>query len=419
MKMSKLGIKTRKERGSEEAMSQEILLQSTQLKRHSSGIYGLGTLLVKARNNIMDVIRRNLNSCDCAEISLPVIQPRFLWEASKRWGRYVESKEMFTIKGRNDEWYCLAPTGEEIVFDFIKNNIVSYKDLPINIYQFGLKFRDELRVHGGLLRSKEFMMKDGYSFHADNQSLVEEYNRMKECYKKIFSEFGLKVAPVKAVSAEMGGKVSEEFMCFTDIGESKVLTNEDNSIAINTEILDYPDLIEDFKKSCPDVDFDKLKETRCLELGHIFQLGTVYSENMGGYFTDSMGKKQPFYMGCYGIGINRTLGAICEVNCDEEGLCWPLSIAPYKCGIVYLDEKKELAEEIYNKIQNAGIECVIDDRTAVTFGAKIKDAKLLGFPCLIIVGKNATEDKLEIEERKTKEKIFATAEELIALIKNK
>lgn len=417
MRMSKLGIKTRKERGNEETLSQEILLQSTQLKRHSSGIYGMGTLLVKARNNIIDVVRKNLNKYECAEVSLPIVQPRILWDESGRWDTYSKSKTMFTFQGRNEEWYCLAPTGEEIVFDFIKNNIKSYKDLPINIYQIGLKFRDELRIHGGLMRSKEFMMKDGYSFHASSEDMVREYARMRECYKQIFKELGLKVTPVKAVSAEMGGKVSEEFMCFCDIGEDKALTNEDKSIALNTEILDYPDLIEDFKKANPTIDFHKLTESRCIELGHIFQLGTFYSQKMGGYFTDANGKNQPLYMGCYGIGINRTLGAICEVNCDNDGLCWPVSIAPFKCDIVYLNDKKDFAEEIYNKITQAGIDCVIDDRETVTFGSKIKDAKLLGFPYLIIIGKNCNNNEIEIEVRKTNEKLFVNCEQLISTLK--
>lgn len=417
MKMSKLGIKTRKERGDEEALSQEILLQSTQLKRHSSGIYGMGTLLVRARNKIIEIVRKNLDRCDCAEVSLPILQPRFLWDASGRWETYSKSKLMFTLQGRNEDWYCLAPTGEEIVFDFIKNNIKSYKDLPINIYQIGLKFRDELRIHGGLLRSKEFMMKDGYSFHTCSEDMVKEYNKIRDCYKQIFSEIGLQVSPVKAVSAEMGGKVSEEFMCFCEIGEDTALTNEDKSIAINTEILDYPDLIDEFKKANPHVEFDKLKECRCMELGHIFQLGTFYSEKMGGYYTDANGKEQPFYMGCYGIGINRALGAVCEVNCDEEGLCWPMSIAPYKCSIVYTDDKNELAESIYSKITECGIDCVIDDRKTLSFGAKIKDAKLLGFPYLIIVGKNCDGEKFEVEERKTGQKMFLSVEELISMLR--
>ncbi len=412
MKMSKMGIKTRHHRGSDEALFQEILFQATQLKRHAAGIYGLGNLLVRARNNIMNVVRRNLESYGCAEVSLPVMQPRALWEASGRWSVYADNKQMFTFEGRNGE-YCLGPTGEEIVLDFIRENIASYKDLPINIFQIGTKYRDELRVRGGLLRSKEFLMKDGYSFHANFEDMVKEYNSMKECYIKIFSELGLNVVPVKAVSAEMGGKVSEEFMCVSDIGEDKVLLDSENDIALNTEILDSPEMLEELKNSIPDFDTGKLKEVSCIELGHIFQLGKFYSESMDGYYVNSDGKKEAYYMGCYGIGINRTLGAICETNCDKDGLIWPESIAPYKYVIVAAPQFANESNELYSTLKSNNIDVVLDDRE-MTFGTKIKDAKLLGFPYMIIVGKKYAESgKFEVENRKTSEKLYLSTEELI------
>lgn len=416
MRMSKMGIKTRHHRGSDEALSQEILFQCTQLKRHSAGIYGLGNLLVRARNNIISIIRHNLETYECAEVSLPVIQPKSLWEASGRWDTYTKNKQMFTFEGRNGE-YCLAPTAEEIVLDFIKENIVSYKDLPVNIFQIGNKYRDELRVRGGLLRSKEFLMKDGYSFHASPEDMVKEYNSMKECYIKIFSDLGLNAIPVKAVSAEIGGKVSEEFMCFSDIGEDKVLLDNENDIALNTEILEYPDMLQEIKNSIPNFDVKKLQEVQCIELGHIFQLGKIYSESMGGYYVNSEGKKEAYYMGCYGIGVNRALGAICENNCDEEGLIWPDSIAPYKCVVIPANAYLSEAENLYCALKDNHIDTVLDDRD-VTFGAKIKDSKLLGFPYMIIVGKKYSESsQFEVESRRGSEKIFLHRDELINLLK--
>lgn len=412
MKMSKMGIKTRHQRGKDEALSQEILFQSTQLKRHAAGIYGLGNLLVRARNNIVSVIRHNLEDYGCAEVSLPVIQPKNLWKESGRWDVYVDSKQMFTFEGRGGE-YCLAPTGEEIVLDFINENIVSYKDLPINIFQIGNKYRDELRVRGGLLRSKEFLMKDGYSFHANFEDMVREYNLMKECYIKIFNDLELNVAVVRAVSAEMGGKVSEEFMCFSDIGEDKVLLDKRHNLALNTEILEYPDMIDDIKNKVSDFDPDELEQIPCIELGHIFQLGKFYSEKMNGYFVNSEGKKEAYYMGCYGIGVNRTLGAICETHCDEHGLIWPKSVAPYQCVIVCTTEYLKEAEPVYLALRQHQIDVVLDDRE-LTFGSKMKDAKLLGFPYSIIIGKKYSEThNFEVENRKTSEKIFLNAEELV------
>lgn len=419
MRMTKMGIKTHHNRGDEEALSQEILFQATQLKRHSSGIYGLGNLLVRARNNIIDIVRKNLEAYDCAEISLPTIQPKNIWEESGRWKTYVDSKQMFTFQGRNEDWYCLAPTGEEIVFDFIKENIQSYKDLPVNIFQIGNKYRDEIRIHGGLLRSKEFIMKDGYSFHSTYEDMVREYQSMRECYTKIFKELGLDVIPVKAASAEMGGNVSEEFMCISEIGEDKILLDDKNGFALNTEILDNFELLNELKQKHTNFDEESLVEKRCIELGHIFQLGTFYSEKMNGYFVTSEGKKKPFYMGCYGIGINRTLGAICEVNCDEQGLIWPKSITPYKCTIIYTDTFVNDAEKIYNILKSNKIDVVIDDRTSLSFGAKIKDAKLLGFPYVIIIGKKFVENNLyEVEHRKDGKKDFVDDKELIKMLIN-
>lgn len=416
MRMSKMGIKTRHNRGNDEAVSQEILFQAAQLKRHAAGIYGLGSFLVKARNKVMNIIRTNLENYDCSEISLPIIQPKNLWENSGRWSTYVDSKQMFTFDGRNGE-YCVAPTGEEIVLDFIKENIVSYKDLPVNVFQMGNKYRDELRVRGGLLRSKEFLMKDGYSFHSSVEDMEREYNAMRECYIKIFAELGLDVIPVKAVSAEMGGKVSEEFMCFSPIGEDKVLVNADRTIALNTEVLEYPDMLKDIEDKNPGINVHNLEEVQCIELGHIFQLGTFYSENMDGYYVNAEGKKQPYYMGCYGIGINRTLGAICENNCDENGLIWPESVVPYKCVVIYLDNYEEEAINIYNVLKQNKIDVVLDDRKG-TLGSKIKDAKLLGFSYMILIGKKFGENGLfEVENRKTSEKLFLDQQQLLNKLK--
>ncbi|PYG90209.1 prolyl-tRNA synthetase [Ruminiclostridium sufflavum DSM 19573] len=418
MKVSRLGLKTMKSRGTDESLAQEILFQSAQLKRHAAGIYGLGNMLVRTRNNIMNIIRSKLEKYECVEVSLPVLQPKQLWEESGRWEGYASSKQMFYFDGRNGT-YCLAPTAEEIIMDLMKYNLISYKDLPVNIYQIGLKFRDEIRVRGGLLRSKEFTMKDGYSFHESHEDMVEEYERMKACYKEIFSALNLDAIPVKAVSAEMGGKVSEEFMHISDIGEDKILYDLQKGVAFNTEILDNPELLEALKAENPDLDIDALEKRSSIELGHIFQLGQFYSKSMGGYFTSREGKKEAYYMGCYGIGINRTLGAICEKYCDNDGLIWPEFIAPYKCLIINGNQSNEAAEGIYKLLMENQIDVLWDDRD-MSFGAKIKDGKLLGIPYMIIIGKSYAESgNIEIELRKNGEKCFVKAEELVSYFKSK
>lgn len=411
-----MGIKTSHFKSEEEAVYQEILFQAAQLKRHAAGIYGLGNFLIRARNKIVKIIRNNLEDFGSCEISLPVLQPKFLWDASGRWKTYCDNGVMFNFSGRNGK-YCLAPTGEEVVLDFAKQNIVSYKDLPINIFQIGNKYRDELRVRGGLLRSKEFLMKDAYSFHASFEDMVLEYESMKKCYFKIFSDLNLDVVAVKAISGDIGGKVSEEFMCFSEIGEDKIYINKDKSLALNQEVLENENALKELKKTYPDFNVNSLEKKNCLELGHIFQLGQLYSKKMDGFFVDETGIKKPYYMGCYGIGINRVLGAICELNRDEEGLVWPKSVAPYKCVIIYNNENKNSAEQLYLKLKQNKLEVVIFDKEA-TFGSKIKDSKLLGFLYIIILGNRFFENGLfEIEKRTDSNKMFLKEEELIKFLK--
>lgn len=416
MRIKRIGIKTKHSRGSEEALSQEILFQASQLKRHAAGIYGFGNFLIRARNKIVNIIRKNLEDFGCAEVSLPILQPKKLWEESGRWNIYSDNKQMFNFSGRNGE-YCLAPTGEEIVLDFARDNIVSYKDLPINIFQIGNKYRDEIRVRGGILRSKEFLMKDGYSFHSSFEDMVLEYENMKKCYFKIFEDLEMDVVSVKALNSDMGGKVSEEFMCFSEIGEDRILINEDKTLALNEEVLQDEKALEMLKQANEDFDINKLKAVSCLELGHIFQLGQFYSEKMNGFFVDETGKKKAYYMGCYGIGVNRVLGAICENNCDEEGLVWPKAVAPYSSVIIYSKENEKSAVGLYSSLREKGVDVVLYDKEA-TFGSKIKDSKLLGFLYIIILGKKYLEDGLyEIEDRVNSNKMFLNEEELVNFLK--
>ncbi len=412
MKISRMGVGFSKSRSGEESLSNEILFQSSQLKRHAAGVYGLGHFLTRARNKLVEVLRRNLESFGCAEVILPILQPKSLWELSGRFETFTAGNQMFTFKGRNGVC-CLAPTGEEIVLDFVKNNIASYKNLPINIFQIGNKYRDEIRVRGGLMRSKEFLMKDGYSFHASFDDMVREYELMKQCYKKIFSELELETIVVKAVSASMGGKVSEEFMTVHETGEDKILLDSSRGIALNVEVLENESLLAELKSGLDGFSVESLREVNCIELGHIFQLGTFYSEKMNGLFVDRDGLRKPYFMGCYGIGVNRVLGAICETRCDEDGLNWPNVVAPYKIAIVYSKNYEKQAFEVYDRLVSGGVEVVLfdsDDR----FGSKIKNAKLLGFPRIAIVGNTFDrEGMVEVEERKNQEKLFMNVESLI------
>lgn len=418
MKLSKMGIKTSKTRGTDEMFAHEFLLQSGQLKKFGAGVYGLGPTLLLARENIINIIRKNLNRYDCVEQILPTLQPKQLWVNSGRWQGYVDSGTMFTLKGKNGE-YCIAPTAEEFSMEFINSSLKSYRDLEINLYQFGNKYRDEIRVRGGLFRSKEFLMKDGYSFHENKENMEKEFFRMKQCYLDIYNEIGLDVVPVDAVNT-MGGKVSNEFMCFTEYGEDVVLYDEERNIAFNVEVLEDEELKQILLEKHPGLDISALKQVKGIELGHIFQNNQFYSKSMNGKFINREGKEDYYWMGCYGIGVNRVLYmAVIKNLTEEKGLVWPLNIAPYKCNIINLNDEKlnVVAENLYNNLLKNDISAAWDDRD-MTMGFKLKDNELLGLPIVIIIGKKFFENGLyEVENRITNEKSYMTEEEIIKLLK--
>lgn len=402
MRLSRGNFTTNRERVSNEILSQQILLQSGQLKRYATGIYGKNNLLVKAQANIENVIRGVLEKYDCIEIVLPLLQPKSLWVESQRWDNYNASGQMFYCDMPNGT-FCMAPTAEEAVLAFVKGNVTSYKQLPINVYQIGTKFRNELRSRGGLLRSKEFTMMDAYTFHESQEDLDREYANMRKAYLEIFDRLCLKVIPVKALSGDIGGNYSEEFMCIANSGEDTILVNDDFSMAFNAEILELENATEFLMQHYGiSINLDELHEEHCIELGHIFQLGQKYSQTMNGTFVGRDGKSNYYYMGCYGIGVSRTLAAICEINCDIDGFRWPISIAPYTFYIVSNKHQTNAAEELYQKLLDAKQRVILDDRKNITFGAKLKDAKLFGIPYLVIIGNSyAGNNVYEVEERLT------------------
>ena len=419
MKFSKSGMRIEKKRGNEESLSTEYCFQSSILKRHSAGIYGLGTILVIARNKLMDIIRKNFNKYDACEIVLPVVQPKQFWVESGRWDKYVKDGEMFHFEGKNGE-YCLAPTAEEMVHDFVKNNLVSYKNLNVCLYQFTTKCRDEIRVRGGLLRSKEFMMKDAYSFHPTEEDMIAGYEYYKQCYADIFKELELQVLPVRALSGAIGGKFSEEMMHFSPIGEDKCLYNEKLNIALNIEVAEDENALNELKQEYKDINLDDFKVARCVEVGHIFRLGQTYSKNMNGKFTNKDGKPDYYFMNCYGIGVNRLLATILEDRCDDKGLNFPSSICPFKIGIANLnyEELNMIAKNIYNKLTDDNIDVLWHD-TDASIGQKMKDLNLLGVQKVIIIGNNyKNTNNVEIEDRLTGEKTIHTIDEAIEIVKN-
>ena len=323
--------------------------------------------------------------------------------------------------------FCLAPTAEEAMMEFAREKLKSYKNLPVTYYQIGEKVRNEIRTRGYLLRGKQFPMLDAYSFDQDEAGMVAAYNNLRKAFLEIFEKIGMPIIPIVADNGAMGGKRSEEFMIISNQGEDTILFDETTGIGLNTEILERENYQEYLKQEYGIEDISNFKEIRTMELGHIFQLGTKYSETMNGYFTDTEGKQAPYYMGCYGIGVSRTVAAIYEQNILKDkagnycGFALPKAIAPYALQIIpkiESEEKMKFASNLYEKLQAAGIDVIIDDREKVTMGAKIKDSKILGTPYITVIGDRQVGDTVELEDAKTGETKTVTIEELISILKN-
>lgn len=425
MRLSEAGIgKTRLQNIDKMYPAQDILLQSGQIIQYGTGIYAYNNVPLKVKQKIESIVKEELEKCGCVEIELPTLQPREIWDSSGRWDKYVETGTMLTIDtGKGD--YCLAPTAEEAVVEFAKHKLKSHKDLPTTFFQIGEKYRNEIRTRGYLLRGKSFPMMDAYSFNKDEEDLVKSYNKIKQGYLNIFKRLDLPVVPVVADNGAIGGKKSEEFMVLSQIGEDTVLYDEKTKTALNTEILEKEDYKNYLKEEYGIEDISKLEPRKAIELGHIFQLGKSYSENMKANYIDKDGKEKPFYMGCYGIGISRTLATIYERSIikdkeeNPEGISLPCGLAPYFMQIIPKannPEKMQEAEELYKIMQAKKIGAILDDRKDTTIGSSIKDCKMLGTPYIVILGEKVKSGEVEIENTKTGKKITVPKQKVLDII---
>ncbi len=558
MRLSKYLLPTLREVPAEaEIPSHQLMLRAGLIRKLASGVYGYLPLGLKVLRNVERIIRDGMDRHDAQELLMSALLPKEMFEVSGRWE--VFGPEMFRLKDRNDRDFCLGPTHEEIFTDTVKANIRSYKQLPVTLYQIQTKYRDERRPRFGVIRSREFIMKDAYSFDRDEAGLDVSYKNMYDAYKEIFDKMQLNYLIVDADSGAMGGSGSQEFMVKSDIGEDTIAycekcnycANEEKAICIapdtvsdapmaevnkvhtpnagtiedvtsflgktakdfaktiiykaddkfvavmvrgdrevnDTKVVnalggaiefdlaplddlmaitnakagfagpvgldidvyvdyevaamrnmivganetDYhlenvnierdftPTIVGDFRNIeegdiCPICKSEKIKTCRGIEVGHIFKLGTKYSKSMDCTFLDENGKEQVPIMGCYGIGVSRCLAAIIEQNSDENGIIWPMSVAPYHAIVVPVnvkdDTQREMAEEIYAKLSAKGIETIIDDRNERA-GVKFNDAELIGIPLRITVGKKALEGIVEFKERKSGELTELTADEAI------
>lgn len=426
MKLSQTGMGTVKLNNIDEMYpGQSILLQTGQLVQYGAGLFGYNTIPLLVRRRIEQIIVETLNKYGCIEVLLPTLQPDTIWKNSGRYDHYVDDGTMLITKS-NKGTFCLAPTGEEAMLEFAREKLKSYKNLPVTYYQIGEKFRNEIRTRGYLLRGKAFPMLDAYSFDTDEEKMAKSYQNIRTAFLEIFEKIGLKVIPIVADNGAMGGKKSEEFMLISDQGEDKILYDEKTGIGLNTEILEKDNYQTYLKEEYGIENISDFKEIRTMELGHIFQLGTRYSEIMSGKYTDKEGKEALYYMGCYGIGVSRTVAALyeqCLIIDSKWGPCGfslPEEIAPYKLQIIPKmdnEEKLKIAYELYFKLQEQGIGVIIDDRENLNIGAKIKDCKILGTPYLVVLGDKTQGEELELENIKTGEKQALTLEELIQKFK--
>ena len=396
MKLSNLNLITLKNKPSDaEIVSHQLMLRSGMIKKLASGLYTWMPLGYKVLKKIEIIIAKEMDKIGCLRITMPAVQPKELWEESSRWDKY--GKELLRINDRHEREFCFGPTHEEVVTDIIRRDIKSYKQLPITLYQIQTKFRDEIRPRFGVMRAREFLMKDAYSFHSTNECLNDFYKIMYESYKNILNYIGLEYKVVSASSGQIGGDESHEFHVIADSGEDELVFSKNSDFAVNAEILKEEKNEEFIYK-------------RGIEVGHIFKLGSKYSDALKAKITNQDNNNISIIMGCYGIGVSRMVAASIEQCNDERGIIWPKAIAPYNVAIVPVgynkNEKiKSFADSIYKKLIENNIQPLLDDRD-ISAGAIFSDNDLIGTPIQIIIGKKFLDgNEVEIKDRSTNEYI--------------
>ena len=401
---SKIFIPTLKDSPQDaEVISHQLMLRAGMIRKVSSGIYTWLPLGLKVLRKIENIVRDEMDQSGAQEVLMPMVHPKELWEETKRWEKM--GPELLRFKDRHDRDFCLGPTHEEVITDLVRNNVKSYKELPLNIYQIQTKFRDEIRPRYGVMRGREFLMKDSYSFNIDEASLQETYLLMRNTYKKILERIGLEYKIVKADSGAIGGDASEEFHVLAENGEDTIAISDASEFAINTELLlnEGEDISSLEGKPSPDGN-GVIEIKKGIEVGHIFQLGKIYTELMKVNVLNQEGRAVDLFMGCYGIGVSRLVAAAIEQNNDGKGILWPESIAPYEVNIVaigYTKEPKiaEAANSLSKQLQAMGYEVIVDDRKD-GYGTKMKDAELIGIPVNVIIGNKFIESgEVELKHR--------------------
>ena len=404
MRRSSYFLPTLKENPAEaQIVSHRLMLRAGMVRQSSAGIYSWLPLGLKVLRNIENIVRDEMDRSGCQEILMPSIQPAELWQESGRYDDY--GKEMLRITDRHDRALLFGPTHEEVITDIFRNTVRSYRDLPKNLYQIQWKFRDEVRPRFGVMRGREFFMKDNYSFDIDYEGARRSYNKMFVAYLRTFARLGLTPIPMQADSGAIGGDLSHEFIVLAETGESAVYCDkawlDTDPLALEVDYeADLQPVVDEWTTlyaatddkhdaaNCPVAAAD-LHEDRGIEVGHIFYFGTKYSKAMGAVVTDSAGAEVPVEMGSYGIGVSRLAGAIIEASHDDAGIIWPEAVAPFRVGLINLragDAACDAAcEDLYARLRAAGVDTLYDDRDERA-GVKFAEMDLIGLPWQVAVG---------------------------------
>ena len=411
MRLSKNFTRTIKQAPADEvARNAQLLIRAGYVHKTMAGVYSFLPLGLKVVENIKQIVREEMNKIDSQELVMSTLQRKELWQETGRWSDELVDV-WFKSHLQDGTEVGFGWTHEEPIVELLRGYLKSYKDLPISVYQFQNKLRNELRAKSGIMRGREFVMKDMYSVHASKEDLDKYYNAAIEAYKRCYDRFG--IGDETYVTFASGGaftKFSHEFQTICDAGEDYIYLHRGKNIAVNEEVLD--EAVKELG-----IDRSELERVKTAEVGNIFNFGTQKSEEMRLVFTDAEGVEQYAYMGSYGIGITRVMGVIVEKFADDKGLVWPENIAPAKVYLVQIgSQSRTTADELYQKLQSAGIETIYDDRDERP-GVKFADAELLGIPYRVTVSDRLLDDgKWEVSTRQTAEQRLLTADELLATL---
>ncbi|MBP7005731.1 hypothetical protein KBB27_01245 [Patescibacteria group bacterium] len=400
-----------------ESINAQLLLRGGFVRQEMAGVYSWLPLGLRVLRNVEAIVREEMNALDGQEVLMSALQPKENWVQTGRWDNV---DVLFKMPSQTGKEYALGCSHEEIVTPLVQSFVHSYKDLPISTYQIQTKFRDELRAKSGILRGREFIMKDMYSFHRTQEDLDVYYKRVMDGYMRVFQRCGLDAKIVEASGGVFSDKRSHEFQVLTEAGEDRILTSPSWKYGQNEEVADLKE-----GDACPDHPAEKLEWKKGVEVGNIFQLGTKYSDAFGMTYAAEDGTKQPVIMGCYGIGVSRLVGTIVEACHDARGIRWPKSVAPFQVHLVTLRGKtpeahaqiQQAAQDLYDALLAKEIETLWDDREDASPGEKLADADLLGMPMRVLFSeKSLAEGSAEVKERDQETAKLVKIEDLMELL---